>query len=218
MDQTLQWTSRDSSLPSRSCGKVQLDWANPVQDRGRKGGVDREQTTMVPWMAICRKSSRYLLQLLWLCVIFQRNLTTNRWSWLTNWLLSLGSQASVLFEFQTYLKNSHPSRVLWSIQLSGILPSTLLASALLSSAVDQRKSDTNANNFKVKDFLYLTGILSSAIQLLPELQKVAGHLYSYQRTPAWVTPRGKADQIRVLLTTLFTFYFWMKKINLCTHG
>ena len=33
-------------------------------------------------------------------------------------------------------------------------------------------------------------ILFSAVQLIPALQKMTQHLYSYQRTPAWVTVRS----------------------------
>ena len=33
-------------------------------------------------------------------------------------------------------------------------------------------------------------ILFSAVQLIPAIQKMTQHLYSYQRTPAWVTVRS----------------------------
>lgn len=40
----------------------------------------------------------------------------------------------------------------------------------------------------------------SAIQVIPELRKVASHVYSYQRTPAWVVPRGK-DEVKMVFLT-----------------
>ncbi|KAI9493839.1 putative flavin-binding monooxygenase [Zychaea mexicana] len=45
---------------------------------------------------------------------------------------------------------------------------------------------------------------ASAVQVIPELQKVASHVYSYQRTPAWVLPR---DQYLYSRTWKFIFRY-----------
>ena len=37
-----------------------------------------------------------------------------------------------------------------------------------------------------------------AIQVIPELQKVASHIYSYQRTVAWVSPRDQFTYPRII--------------------
>ncbi|GAA3199419.1 NAD(P)/FAD-dependent oxidoreductase [Microbacterium terregens] len=39
----------------------------------------------------------------------------------------------------------------------------------------------------------LVGTGASAIQVLPELARVAAHVALFQRTPAWIVPRGAAD-------------------------
>ncbi|KAL0073400.1 hypothetical protein F4703DRAFT_1897664 [Phycomyces blakesleeanus] len=39
----------------------------------------------------------------------------------------------------------------------------------------------------------VVGSGSSGVQVIPELAKTAGHLYSYQRTPAWIMQRSQFD-------------------------
>lgn len=39
--------------------------------------------------------------------------------------------------------------------------------------------------------MYIDLLPNSAIQVIPELRKVAKHLTSYQRTPAWIAPRDQ---------------------------
>ena len=39
----------------------------------------------------------------------------------------------------------------------------------------------------------LVGTGASAVQVLPELARTAGHITLFQRTPAWIVPRGGAD-------------------------
>ncbi|KAI9314386.1 hypothetical protein BX666DRAFT_1879459 [Dichotomocladium elegans] len=38
----------------------------------------------------------------------------------------------------------------------------------------------------------VVGSGASAVQVIPELRKIAAHVYSYQRTPSWIIPRGYA--------------------------
>ncbi|KAJ8662953.1 hypothetical protein O0I10_001129 [Lichtheimia ornata] len=45
--------------------------------------------------------------------------------------------------------------------------------------------------------LAVIGSGASAIQVIPELRKVASHVYSYQRTPAWVVPRDQFTYPRI---------------------
>ncbi|KAI8142280.1 putative monooxygenase [Fennellomyces sp. T-0311] len=42
------------------------------------------------------------------------------------------------------------------------------------------------------------GCGATAIQVIPELRKVASHIYSYQRTPAWVAPRDQFTYPRII--------------------
>lgn len=43
----------------------------------------------------------------------------------------------------------------------------------------------------------VVGSGASAIQAIPELRRVAKHLISYQRTPAWIAPRDQFAYSRV---------------------
>ncbi|KAI8334426.1 hypothetical protein BC941DRAFT_356769, partial [Chlamydoabsidia padenii] len=55
----------------------------------------------------------------------------------------------------------------------------------------------------------IIGAGASAVQVIPELQKVAKHIYSYQRTPAWVLDRYQYKQPSWLITLLQWFPFLM---------
>ncbi|KAG2224603.1 hypothetical protein INT45_003743 [Circinella minor] len=44
----------------------------------------------------------------------------------------------------------------------------------------------------------IVGCGATAIQVIPELQKVASHIYSYQRTVAWVSPRDQFTYPRII--------------------
>ena len=64
-----------------------------------------------------------------------------------------------------------------------------------------------------------------AIQVIPELQKVASHIYSYQRTVAWVSPRDQFTYPRIIklvfrwfpvLLKLYRFMLFVQ-VNLCIY-
>ncbi|KAI9014345.1 hypothetical protein CLU79DRAFT_767171 [Phycomyces nitens] len=48
----------------------------------------------------------------------------------------------------------------------------------------------------------IVGSGSSGVQVIPEIAKTAGHLYSYQRTPAWIMQRSQFD-VPEFFKTLF---------------
>lgn len=74
----------------------------------------------------------------------------------------------------------------WYIQRGGIRRLILPISALQLLVVVLRELPQSE---ALGAFFLL--ILCRAIQVIPQLRKLAAHLYSFQRTPAWVSPRGK---------------------------
>ncbi|KAI8147577.1 hypothetical protein BJV82DRAFT_710071 [Fennellomyces sp. T-0311] len=66
----------------------------------------------------------------------------------------------------------------------------------------------------------IVGSGATAVQLLPALRKVAAHVYSYQRTPAWVTPRDQFKYSSLLkfifkwvpfVMRIYRFYIFLKQ-------
>ncbi|KAI9497767.1 putative flavin-containing monooxygenase [Zychaea mexicana] len=55
------------------------------------------------------------------------------------------------------------------------------------------------------------GCGATAIQVIPELQKIASHIHSYQRTPAWVTPRDQFTYSRIV-RIVFRWLPFLRKI------
>ncbi|KAI9489657.1 flavin-binding monooxygenase-like protein [Zychaea mexicana] len=51
---------------------------------------------------------------------------------------------------------------------------------------------------------------ATAVQAIPELRKMASHVYSYQRTPAWISPRDQFSYPRILKFVFRWFPFLMK--------
>lgn len=56
----------------------------------------------------------------------------------------------------------------------------------------------------------VVGSGASAIQAIPELRRVAKHLISYQRTPAWIAPRDQFAYSRVTKFLLKHIPFLMR--------
>lgn len=56
----------------------------------------------------------------------------------------------------------------------------------------------------------VVGSGASAIQAIPELRRVAKHLTSYQRTPAWIAPRVQFAYSRIIKFLLKHIPFFMR--------
>ncbi|KAI9484422.1 hypothetical protein BDB00DRAFT_878848 [Zychaea mexicana] len=60
----------------------------------------------------------------------------------------------------------------------------------------------------------IIGSGATAVQVIPALRKMASHLYSYQRTPAWVTPRNQFAYSRItkFLFRNIPFVMWIYRL------
>jgi len=66
----------------------------------------------------------------------------------------------------------------------------------------------------------LVGSAASAVQILPELAKICGHVDVYQRTPSWLVPRnnGRYSALRKLLFRHLPFYRQALRLYLYLYG